>query len=208
MEVCSIIYINIGDKYFNQLTKLCVDFYQSSSKCGPLNCTMFHWMIGLKTAWFPIVPWNDLFSRFMWMKTTLDISVIFMCSHVHLLHCLCWANYGEDQRREGLKNSFVKSSITAKMYYTVNQYACCCLDFHVLERQGNPFIISLWWHSLGFNVGLCVLSHIGLPSFYCNSHFSSFYQLLIKSERKRGHFHKYANTRSRHHRRLHSHRLE
>ena len=59
------------------------------------------------------------------------------------------------------KNSFVRSSITAKMYYTVNQYACCCLDFHVFERQGNPFNLSLWWHSLGLHVGMYVLlSHI------------------------------------------------
>lgn len=26
--------------------------------------------------------------------------------------------------------------ITAKMYNTVNQYACSCLGFHVFERQG------------------------------------------------------------------------
>lgn len=92
------------------------------------------------------------------------------------------------------------------MYYTVNQYACCCLDFHVFDRQGNPFTLSLWWHSLGFNVGLYVLlSHIWLSNLYCNSHFSSFYQLLIKSECRRGHFHKYANTRSHHHHHDHHH---
>lgn len=86
------------------------------------------------------------------------------------------------------------------MYYTVNQYACCCLDFYVFERQGNLFNLSLCWHSLDLNVGIYVLlSHIWLSNLYCNSHFSSFYQLLIKSECRRGHFHKYANTRSHHH---------
>lgn len=55
------------------------------------------------------------------------------------------------------KNSFVRSSMTAKMYYTVNQYACCCLDFRVFKRRGDPFNLSLWWHSLGLNVGMYVL---------------------------------------------------
>lgn len=40
--------------------------------------------------------------------------------------------------------------------------------------------------------------------FYRDSHPPSFYQLLIKSESRRGHFHKYANTRSHHH---HHHHL-
>lgn len=58
----------------------------------------------------------------------------------------------------------------------------------------------MWWRSFGFNVSMCVLlSHIWLYNFYCNSHFSSFYQLLIKPQCRRGHFHKYANTRSHQH---------
>lgn len=69
----------------------------------------------------------------------------------------------------------------------------------VFERRGNPFNLSLWWHSLGFNVGMYVLHIFDFPVCTVIAIFSSFYQLLIKSECRRGHFHKYANTRSLHH---------
>lgn len=126
-------------------------------------------MTELETVWFPLlITWNYLFSCLLprRMKTKVDISVNLMCSHVRQRR----------QEERGLsfkiKNSFVKLNTTAKMYYTVNQYACCCLDFHVFDRQGNLFTLSLWWHSLGFNVGMYVLlSHIWLSNLYCNSHF-------------------------------------
>lgn len=59
---------------------------------------------------------------------------------------------------------FVKSNMTAKMYYTVNQYAChvVLLVFRVSEGQGSP-LKSLWCHSLGFKCRyVCILyySHI------------------------------------------------
>ena len=167
--------------HLSAITAAYVDFLNSTVL--PLDFT------GSETDLFSLILWSDyLFSCLT--KTELDIAIKLTCSHVSLERAFFFWNKK--------KNSFVRSSITAKMYYTVNQYACCCFDFHVFERQGNPFNLSLWWHSLGLNVGMYVLlSHIS--SLYCYSHFSSFYQLLIKSECRRGHFHKYANTRSHHH---------
>lgn len=72
------------------------------------------------------------------------------------------------------------------LYYTVNQYACHKIHLIIL-MVARPWFENMW------NILIFFFFTSVAPTF------PSFYQLLIKSERRRGNFHKYANTRSHHH---------